>query len=337
MQDKNNKFSVVIPVRNGGDYLKEAIQSVLAQTYTAFDILIIESGSTDDSVEYVQSIKDERIKLFAKKESLGIEANWTRILQTPRNEFMTILGQDDILHPNYLEALNTLINNNPLASLYQTHFEYIDAKGNEIRTCQKMNERLEMADFLKSILENTIDVKASGFMMRTKDYDAIGGIPNYPNLLFADFELFLELTKKGSLAVLPESCFSFRLHQSTTTVSADEKFQKAFGQFVGYLEKLGKKNELYKKIIAEHGEHFVLFFCKGLAHRLIRTSKKIRTNITVEGLINNCKQYGKQLFPCKDFNPEKLASIKLAKWIDKYAIPRFLFLQYKRIYSKPVL
>lgn len=332
-----NKFSIIIPVRNGGDYLKTAIQSIMAQTFMYFDLIIIESGSTDDSLSYIKSINDKRVVLYTTNESLGIEANWARILKVKRNEFMTILGQDDILHPDYLEKMNSLINQQPDASLYQTHFDYINATGSTIRPCQQMQEIEPMPVFLTAMLENKIDFMASGFMMRSKDYDSIGGVPNYPNLLFADYELFLNLAKLRYMAVSPQTCFAFRIHQSTTTVSADLKFQQAFGQFVGYLETLGKEDNTYKNIIAKHGEAFLLLYCKGLVHRLIRKPKKLRPGVSVAGFIQQCKDYANRLMLENPLEPEKLFSIKLAKWIDKFAIGRSAFLLYKKIYSKPLL
>lgn len=332
-----NKFSIIIPVRNGGDYLKQAIKSILAQTFTCFDLIIVESGSTDGSLEYIRSINDERLVLHTTNESLGIEANWARILKVEKSEYLTILGQDDILHPDYLETINNLIGQYPEASLYQTHFNYINAVSSIIRPCQQMQEVASLPVFLKAILENKIDFMASGFMMRSKDYDAVGGIPNYPNLLFADVELFLNLVKNGYLAVSPQTCFSFRIHQSTTTISADLKFQQAFGQFVGYLEKLGKEEAAYRQIISKHGESFLMFYCKGLVHRLIRKPKRLRPGVRVALFIKQCKAYANRLMLEKPFEPEKIFSIRLAKWIDRFALTRGVFLLFKKVYSKSVL
>lgn len=332
-----NKFSIIIPVRNGGDYLKQAIQSILAQTFIYFDLIIIESGSTDDSLDYINTIKDERLFLYTTNESLGIEDNWARILKVQKNEFMTILGQDDMLNPDYLETMNNLIGQYPEASLYQTHFNYINADGLLMRPCQKMQEIEPLPVFLTAILQNKIDFMASGFMMRSKDYDAVGGISNYPNLLFADVELCLNLSKIGYLAVSPNTCFSFRIHQGTTTISADLKFQQAFAQFIGYLEKLGKEDSAYKNILSKHGQGFLMFYCKGLVHRLIRKPKRLRPGVRVAAFIQQCKGYGDILMLEKPFEPEKIFSIKLAKWIDRFALTRGVFLLFKKVYSKSVL
>jgi hypothetical protein len=112
--------------------------------------------------------------------------------------------------------------------------------------------------------------------MRSKDYDAVGGIPAYPNLLFADFELWLNLTSKGYKATAFEECFAFRLHQSTTTKSPDIKLQQAFERFINYLVSLKQQDKLAQEAIARYGIAFIQFYSKGLAHRLLRTSKNKR-------------------------------------------------------------
>ncbi len=188
------KFSIILPVKNGGEYVKECVRSILAQTYPNFILHILENCSNDGTSEWLQTLHDERIIIIPSEKALSIEENWARILSIQRNEFMTIIGHDDLLDDNYLEVMKGLIHQYPDASLYQTHFNFIDAKGNFIRHCKPMKEKQTAAEFLSCFLQRNIDVNGTGFMMRSKDYDAIGGIPSYPNLLFADFELWIKLT-----------------------------------------------------------------------------------------------------------------------------------------------
>ena len=100
-----NKFSVILPVKNGGDYLKECVNSILSQTYTNFNLLILENCSTDNTLNWLMSLHDDRIKIYPSSESLVIEENWARVLSIPKNEFMTLIGHDDILLPNYLQVV----------------------------------------------------------------------------------------------------------------------------------------------------------------------------------------------------------------------------------------
>lgn len=330
------KYSIILPVRNGGEYVKECVQSILSQTLPDFNLHVLDNASTDGTPEWIHSLKDERVILIPSQKSLTIEENWGRITGIEKNEFITLIGHDDILDARYLEVMDQLIKENPTASLFQTHFRYIDGKGGTIRRSKPMAGRLTVEEFMAFFLSNMIDSMGTGFMMRSADYDAIGGIPHYPNLLFADFELWLNLTKKGYMATAFEECFAFRLHESTTTTSSDVKFQQAFRRFVQFLKEQRQYNNL-KPVIVRYGIPFIAFYTKGLAHRLLRTPKKGREGKMVADLIAECKRYADELVPGNNFDPYKTFSVKLAKRIDSNSITRNLFLVFKKFYRKPVL
>jgi hypoxanthine phosphoribosyltransferase len=180
----------------------------------------------------IESLKDARISIHPAEKPLTIEENWSRITGIQKNEYITMIGHDDILFPNYLKSMDDLIRRHPKATLYQTHFSYIDLKGSIIRNCKPMDEVQSAGEFLSFFLANLIDTMGTGFLMRAKDYDSCGGIPpRYPNLLFADFELYINLTRMGYKATSFEPGFSFRLHQSMTTTSSDLKFHDAIFLF----------------------------------------------------------------------------------------------------------
>lgn len=331
------KYSIILPVRNGGHYVKECVASILAQTYTGFNFIILDNSSTDGTLQWLQSIKDNRIKIIPSDKSLTIEENWGRIKDVEKNEFITLIGHDDILNPNFLAVIDQLVNLNPEASLYHTHFNFIDAKGNTIRACKPMNNKLTGYEFLKAFLTNSIDSMGTGYVMRSKDYDEFQGIPvKYPNLLFADFELWLKLTFKSYEAIAPEKCFAFRKHQSTTGTSPDKKLHEALEVFVDFLTVLKEQNTQVKNIIDQFGAQFLLFYCKGFSHRLLRTPLQKREGFTVLDFIEQTKKIAAKLDIQDRYKPEGFLPVKLAMVIDSNTVLRKLFLIFKGIYSKPI-
>jgi hypothetical protein len=331
------KYTIILPVRNGGPYIKQCVDSILNQSLRDFQLAILDNNSTDGTLQWVQTINDSRVKVFPSSSSLPIEQNWGRILDVPKNEFITLIGHDDVLEPHYLHTMQQLIEKYPDASLYQAHFNYIDAAGSVIRPCQPMEEKQTAAQFLEKFLKKEIDVMGTGFMMRACDYQDLGGIPPYPNLLFADFELWISLAMKSYKATSPIPCFSFRLHQSMTTSSGDIKYQQAFKMFMAFLVELKNKSQAFEKVINEQAASFLLFYCQGLSHRLLRTPKQLREGLTVKDFINDCMNYASQLGIEKSFHPDKKISIAVAKMIDSNSFSRSLFLKFKKIYSKPIL
>lgn len=331
------KYSIILPVRNGGSYVRECVNSILAQTLDDFNCIVLDNCSTDGTTEWIASLNDPRIISHRSDKSLTIEENWSRTRDVPKNEFMTMIGHDDILDPQYLATMDRLIRKHPDASLYQAHFRYIDSRGGTIRKCKPMDERQSPGEFVAFFLAGMIDNMGTGYMMRSADYDAAGGIPLYPNLLFADFELWIRLSALGYKATAFEECFAFRLHYSTTTNSSDLKYQYAFDRFISYLENLQVESPSMKEAIGRYSLIFLMTYCKGLSHRLLRTPLKKRNGQTVASFVAGCRAYANRLVPDNDFNPYSLFSMRLARMIDRFALTRGLFLLFKKLYPTPIV
>ncbi len=331
------KYSIILPVRNGGNHLKECVASIIAQTCTNFNLHVLDNCSTDGTSEWLQSLTDERIIYIPSTVPLSIEENWGRIKSIAKNEYITLIGHDDILLPDYLQTMEQLIAAYPTASLYQTHFNYIDEHGAFIKKCKPMLQNEDAAAFLKNFLTNNIDIMGTGFMMRSKDYDAVGGIPlNYPNLLFADVELWVRLTAISYKVTTPVQAFCYRLHNSTTKTTADSKLQLAFEECVFFLEKMKGFNNNCKIVIEENGLQFIQHNCVSLSHRLLRTPVKNRNGLSVKGFVSKCEIMAKLLLPQIIYKPNANFKILLAKIIDSNPLTRSIFLAIKKFFRKPL-
>jgi len=105
-------LSVIMPVYNGEKYLEEAIFSVLNQTFTDYELLIIDDGSTDSSVKIIQSIKDSRIRLVKNDKNRGVAYTRNVGLKEAKGEYLAWMDCDDLIEPNRLqEQINYLREN----------------------------------------------------------------------------------------------------------------------------------------------------------------------------------------------------------------------------------
>jgi glycosyltransferase involved in cell wall biosynthesis len=326
------EFSVVIPVRNGGEYIKECVNSILAQTVQNFDLIILDNASTDGTVAWLRSLNDSRITIYPSDQFLAIEQNWDRIKTVPRKKWMMITGHDDIMHPNYLEVISALIQKHPDASLYQPHFNFIDENGLIIEPCTPMSEKQSAADFFRVTKKN-----GGGFMMRSADYDAVGGIPAYPSLFFSDFALWIELSRISYKATAPENCFSYRVHsKNTTSTTGIDLYQNGIDCFVTYLYSLKSKDPAFRKVLNEFGKDFLSTNCRSVAHRILKAPVDKRGHLSVELIINKYRDFANLLIDNNTFDPADIPGMRLARTIDKFGLTRNLFLQFKKIYSKPL-
>jgi len=331
------KYTIILPVRNGGSFVKECVGSILSQSFPDFDLVVLENESTDDTLSWITSLKDNRIKIFPSARSLSIEENWGRIISVPKNEFITIIGHDDVLDSNYLAVMDSFINKHPHAGLYQSHFRYIDAEGRKIKKCLPMEEEQKPPEVVHNFLCQKMDVIGTGFMMRSKDYDSGGGIVAYPNLLFADMNLWIELSKKSYLAVEKRECFSYRTHlTATTATSPDVKILKAVEQFVYYLDNLKNSDPALAEVIKKDCDHFLRQYCQGITHKVLRTPHKKRHTPSVAEIIDQFREFGRMLREDNSFEPMNSVKIKTGKIIDSNPVFHSMFLLFKKLYPKPV-
>jgi len=110
-------FSVVIPLYNKEAYVKSTLASVLQQTFEDFEVLVVDDGSTDDSVSVVNSLEDSRIRVVSQTNS-GVSSARNRGVVEAKHEFIAFLDADDVWERNYLEKMCDLINANPGCGMY---------------------------------------------------------------------------------------------------------------------------------------------------------------------------------------------------------------------------
>jgi glycosyltransferase involved in cell wall biosynthesis len=324
------KFSIILPVKNGGNYIKDCVNSILSQTLQDFNLIVLDNYSLDGTLQWLKSLNDDRIIIYESEKPLSIEQNWSRIKDTPKNEFITLIGHDDILEPNYLEVMDTLIDKYPDASLYQAHYQYIDEKGNFIRNCLPMNEVQFAHEFLADFMCRTIDSTGTGYVMRSKDYDSLGGInPTFPNLIFADYALWLNLSLLKYKVTSSATAFKYRIHDSVSKITNGEKYSEAFLKFLDLINSLCSNPQI-NAVTKNYGREMLMYYCESLSHRILKTPRTQR-KITVNDFINDCIKYSQILIPGQDFQPSRKFRIKIAQILDSTFLTQTLFLLMKKM------
>jgi hypothetical protein len=225
--------------------------------------------------------------------------------------------------------MGALIKQYPDASLFQTHFDYIDEKGKLVRDCLPM-EKVQRADeFLACQMQRKIDSTGTGYMMRSKDFDELNGMPSqYPNLIFSDYELWMKLMLLGYKATSPKKCFSYRLNISVSRVTNGMLYQEAFSIYVSFIKGLMEKSPEISRVVQQYGKEFLLYFCQSLSHRLLKTPVEERA-MTVADFIEKCQRFAGELIPGQDFKPMQKWKIKVAEILDRNSFNRSLFKLYK--------
>lgn len=116
----NIKVSVLIPVYNSAAFIKEAVESILNQTYTDFELLLLNDDSTDNSEDIIKSFTDTRIRYYSNKKNLGISGSRNKLLDLAQGEYLAIMDHDDISLPTRLEKQVRFMNANPDVAMLGT-------------------------------------------------------------------------------------------------------------------------------------------------------------------------------------------------------------------------
>lgn len=260
-------FSVILPVRNGWPYVQECVESVLAQTYPNFELIVLDNQSTDNTVPWLKSLADNRIRLHHSSAGLSIVASWARAVAVEKREYMTLIGHDDVLDPGFLLTIKRTIDRYPDAKLYQTGFRLIDSVGKRIRGGRPVPERESPAQYLRGRLTYQRDITGTGVVMRSADYDRIGGIPHFERLFFADDALWLSLMRGGYKAFDSTELCGVRMHsrkESTTQPSSWPSLLSGLNQFADFVEDYVQSDAAAQAVVAQHFAAFMQRYHKNL-------------------------------------------------------------------------
>ena len=118
-------FTVIIPLYNKESYVENTINSILNQTFTNYEVLIVNDCSTDDSVAKVKPFLSEKIKLIAHSENKGLSATRNTGIQNANSDYITFLDADDLWKPTFLETIHQLNTDFPEAKIFGTNYEEV--------------------------------------------------------------------------------------------------------------------------------------------------------------------------------------------------------------------
>lgn len=226
------KVSVCIPVYNGAQYLRECLLSVSSQSFQDLEILIVDDGSTDDSLtiatEY--SKQDSRVRVFRNAKNLGLVGNWNHSVRLARGEWIKFLFQDDLLAPGCITRMMAM--NRGLADIIVARrgVAFAEDTPDAIKTIY--NEYLTDNDLARHF-PGSEEISAEQFRLLVidlPDRNCIGepsavvvrkrafaryGYFNPELVSLCDWEYFARVAVNTGLAYINESLATFRVHKGS--------------------------------------------------------------------------------------------------------------------------
>ncbi|MFH0891451.1 MAG: glycosyltransferase [Candidatus Falkowbacteria bacterium] len=214
MNSKLPKISVILPVYNGSEYLAPAIDSVLAQTFDDFELIIIDDGSTDGSGNIIRGFAtDKRVKLLYNEKNLGLVGTLNRGISAARGEYIARMDQDDICYPERLEKQYVFMNDRQDVGVVGTGIILMNGAGDTFDKRAKPAEHYLIkwrCFFSVPIFHPTVIARAD--ILKNNPYDQ--------NFEYCeDIELWSRLIFKKNIefANLPDYLLRYRIHGASMT------------------------------------------------------------------------------------------------------------------------
>ena len=194
------ELSVLLPVYNGASYLREAIESILGQTYTDFELIVIDDGSTDDSLSVVREFADGRIRVFSQT-NMGLAASLNRAIGLAKGRYVARQDQDDLSLPERFEKQVRFLDEHPTAGMVGTWARILTGNAETDRVHKHPSDNAT----LKFALMFDNPFVHSSMMIRKSVFDSVGLYTTDPSRQPPeDYELWSRIARAYDVANIPE-------------------------------------------------------------------------------------------------------------------------------------
>ena len=244
----NPRISVCIPTYNGGRYVREAIASVLRQTFTDFELIVLDDCSSDQTVAEIQSLRDPRMRLVQNPSRLGLVGNWNRCFELSRAKYVCIFHQDDVMLPTNLEAKIKVLDEAPNVGMVHSNVFQIDSGGNVLSDWWYFKPKKEEngihagSVYFKTLLLGPNIVCCPSVIVRKECYEKLGGFD--AQLPFtADWEIWMRIALFYDVGYLIEPLVQYRQHANmeTANFAGVKELEHALGAKKAVLQKYANR------------------------------------------------------------------------------------------------
>jgi glycosyltransferase involved in cell wall biosynthesis len=234
--------TVAIPLYRG-EFIKQAIDSVLSQSFKDFELIVVDDASDDKSRDKVLSYTDSRIIYVRNKKNLGAEGNWNRCLALAKGKYIKILPHDDTLEPECLKEQVGVLNDDleeKIALVFCIR-KIINTEGKQITVRGLFGVpagRISAGELVrKCVLRGTNLIGEPGAVLfRSNAAKAIGNF-NGKIPYVIDLDYWVRLLSKGSAYFIDKPLSTFRISSSSWSVKIGASQSKQFARFISLVAK----------------------------------------------------------------------------------------------------
>jgi len=213
---KKQKVSVCIPIYNGGEYLRQTLESVLRQDYKNLEVIISDNCSTDNTREIVQSFIDGRIRYHRNPRTVGCTKNWNRCIALAKGEYIAIFHADDVYSKEMVSKEAAFLDKNKDCAAVFSAAIVIDDKGAKLwewKRPPELSEKTDKKELINFFINEAYEpFMCPSFMARKSAMKKTGLFDCKTNLSAFDVDYYVRLANNGKIGFLAEKLMNYRQH-----------------------------------------------------------------------------------------------------------------------------
>jgi len=220
--DMQPLVSVIMPAYNAEKYISEAIESIVSQSYGNWELIIVEDGSRDSTLEVIKSFKDERIILLENDFNRGIAYSTNRGIDRSQGKYIALLDDDDIALPKRLQLQVDYLESHPEIDILGGRSINIDKEGNQIK---KGNAPRNNPKYIKAVLLFRCMDFRNGTAMIRKEFIVKNNLRYQEDCYgMQDYKFYIDSSKVGKISTIDEYLLKYRFHDDNETFRRREQY-----------------------------------------------------------------------------------------------------------------
>jgi len=240
-------ISIVIPTFNREQYLREAVQSVLAQTYDRWELLIVDDGSTDGTRAYLDTLTDQRIRSVSRNHGGNAASARNVAIGNVFGSHIAFLDSDDLWEPEKLALQIADLNAHPACRWGYTGFVCVDQRGQKIGGMNPPRGAAPRGWIFEDVLKRRVPIPATAAVVQRQLFESVGGFDESLRV-GEDLDLWIKLAEASPATVVPKALVKMRRHPGNHRV--------------GTLELLACRDRIYEQALGRAASPHLRWLCR---------------------------------------------------------------------------
>lgn len=274
------RISVIIPVYNGEKTIRETVETVFKQTFSDFELIVIDDGSQDATLEIISKFRDTRLKVLSGS-NMGVSEARNRGIAQASGDFIAFLDADDLWTPNKLEAQFNALQTNPQAAVAYSWTDYIDESGQFLYPGLHitLNGNVYSQLLVKNFLEN-----GSNPLIRTHILKKVGGFDKSLSPS-EDWDMWLRLAANYDFVAVPSPQILYRVSSNSASSNISKQAIQGLKVIDKYFYQAPQSLKDLKKLSLANFYQYLIF--KALDEPITRQRSLLAARFFTHTIINN--------------------------------------------------